>query len=85
MCYGSDLEADDEEENAASDVDAEAEENHSDASELSEKVEDDEECGQVIAAAPRDVHVLALLRPLDPHSNPVLEESGHEAEPRQVR
>ena len=79
---GSHLKADDEEENAAGDVNAEAEEDHSDASELAEKVGDDEEGGQVVTAAPGDVHVLALLCPLDPHSNPVLEEGRDEAEPR---
>ena len=37
------------------------------------------------AAAPRYVHILALLGPLDPHPDPVLEEGGDETEPRQVR
>ena len=85
VTVGHSLEANVEDEQAAADPDAGTEENHSGGTELSEKVDDDEEGGQVPAAAPGLVHVLALLRPLDPHSNPVLEEGGENAKQGQVR
>jgi len=79
------LKADNEEEDSAGDVYPEPEEDHGDAAELSAQVDDDEHGGQEPAAAPRDVHVLALLGPLHPHADAVLEEGGDEAEARQVR
>lgn len=78
------LEEDDSEEDSACDLDLEPEQHHGDAAELAQQVEDDEERGQEPAAAPRDVHVLALLRPLDPHADAVLEERRHQAEAGQV-
>ncbi len=81
---GDSLKKDNEAEDAASDVDAEPEENHGDPSELAEEVDDDEHGGQEPTAAPGDVHVLALLRPLDPHADAILEEDTDEAEPRKV-
>ena len=74
------LKADDWEENTTGNVDAESEEDHGHTTELSQQVEDDEGGGQEPAAAPRDVHVLALLGPLDPHPEPIFEEGGDETE-----
>ncbi len=74
------LKADDWEENTAGNVDTESEEDHGHTSELSQQIKDDEGGGQEPAAAPRDVHVLALLGPLDPHPKSILEEGRDEAE-----
>ena len=79
------MQTDDREENDARDVDAEPEKDHGDAAELSEQIDDDEHGSEEPAAAPRDVHVLALLGPLDPHAKAVLEEGRHETESSQVR
>ena len=79
------LKADNEEEDTAGDVNPEPEENHGDATKLSEKIEDNEHGGEEPSAAPRDVHVFTLLGPLDPHPNAVLKEGGDEAEASQVR
>ena len=74
----------DEEENSAGDLDLLTKQDHGDASELAHQVDDDEEGGDEVAAAPRDVHVLALLSPLNPHPDAVLKEGRDEAEPGQV-
>ena len=79
------LQANDEEEDSTGNVYPEAEKDHGDTSKLSEQVDDDEHGGQEPAAAPTDVHVLPLLRPLHPHPETILEESWDEAETRQVR
>ena len=74
----------DKEQDPAGDVDLEPEQHHGDPAELPEEIEDHEEGGQEPAASPRDVHVLALFAPLDPHPDAVLEEGGDEAEPGQM-
>ena len=79
------MEADDGEEHDAGDVDPKPEEDHGDPAELTEEIDDDEHGGQEPAAAPRDVHVLALLGPLDPHAKAILEEGRDETESGQVR
>ena len=79
------LERNDEEEDAAGDLDLLPHEDHGHAAELPDEVDDDEEGGEEPSAAPGDVHVLALLVPLHPHPDAVLEEGRDEAEARDVR
>jgi len=79
------LKNDDKEECSTSDVDLEPSEDHGDGSELSNHIDEDEHGRQEPAAPPGDVHVLPLLAPLDPHTNPILEKGGDEAESGQVR
>lgn len=79
------LHDDNAEEQGAGSVDLEAEEDHDAASKLAKQVEDDEEGCQEFATAPRDVHVLPLLVPLEVHADTILQEGGDEAEPGQGR
>lgn len=47
---------------------------------LSQQVDEDEEVGDEEATAPGGVDVLALLTPLEPHPDAVLEEGADQAE-----
>lgn len=47
---------------------------------LSQQVEQDEDVGEEVSAAPGGVDVLALLPPLEPHPDPVLQEGADQAE-----
>lgn len=52
---------------------------------LSEQVEEDKGGGQQVAAAPGAVDVVALLTPLEPHADAVLQERADQAEAGHVR
>lgn len=47
---------------------------------LAQQVDQDEEVGQEAPAVPGGVDVLALLPPLEPHADPVLQEGADQAE-----
>ena len=79
------LQRDDPEEDEAGDVDLFADEHECAAAELAEQVDDDEEVSEDDAARPRQRDVLALLAPLQPHAQAVLDERADEAEARHVR
>lgn len=51
---------------------------------LSEQVEQHESGGQRVATAPRGVDVVALLAPLEPHADAVLQERADQAQARHV-
>lgn len=51
---------------------------------LSQQVEQDEDVGEEASAAPGGVDVLALLAPLEPHPDAVLQEGADQAEPGHV-
>jgi hypothetical protein len=75
---------DNEEKQPARNVDLLPGEHHGDATQLPGEVDDDKEGGEEPPAAPADVHVLALLGPLHPHPDAVLEEGRDEAKAGQV-
>ena len=51
---------------------------------LPQQVDEDEAGGQQPATAPRGRDVVALLRPLEPHPHPVLQEGADQTQARQV-
>ena len=79
------MQHDDEEERAASYFDLESGEDHGDSPQLADQVDHDEHGGDEPAAAPRDVHVLPLLAPLNPHTDSILEKCGHKTKSGNVR
>ena len=60
-------------------------ENHHAAGQLKDHVHQYEHMSEKLAAAPRKIDVVLLLAPLEPHSEPVLQEGGDEAETSEVR
>lgn len=48
---------------------------------LPQQVEQDEEVGEETSTVPGGLDVLALLPPLKPHADPVLQEGADQAEP----
>lgn len=51
---------------------------------LPQQVQQDEDVGEDASAAPGGLDVLGLLRPLEPHPEPVLQEGADQAEPGHV-
>ena len=79
------LQGDDAKEHGARNVHMFAHEHERAAAELSDQVEQHKKGSEDVATAPGPVHVVALLPPLQPHADTVLDERADEAEARQVR